>query len=75
MELKNGEKEIFEDEPFNPKYKTYFNFYSKDFFESYFINKGYEIIGFFDNPIFNASKVSEPHVDTNQFTIIVKKIK
>ena len=38
MESKDNNKEIFEKEPFNPKYKTYFNRYSKDFFVDYFSN-------------------------------------
>ncbi len=29
MEHINGEKEIYEKEPFNPKYNTYFNRYTK----------------------------------------------
>lgn len=32
MEWLQDEKEIFEDEPFNPRYKTYFNRYKKEFF-------------------------------------------
>ena len=31
MEYTNGNKEIYEKEPLNPKYNTYFNTYSKDF--------------------------------------------
>jgi ubiquinone/menaquinone biosynthesis C-methylase UbiE len=32
MELRDNDKEVFKEESFNPKYKTYFNRYSKDFF-------------------------------------------
>lgn len=73
MEHINGEKEIYEKEPFNPKYNTYFNRYKKEFFIEYFSNKGYKILNIFDNPIFNSEKVKEPTIDTNQFSIIVKK--
>lgn len=73
MEHINGDKEIYEKEPFNPKYNTYFNRYSKSFFTEWFKNNNYEILNIFDNPIFNAEKVKEPSSDTNQFSIIVKK--
>ena len=73
MEHINGEKEIYEREPFNPKYNTYFNRYSKSFFIDWFKNNNYEILNIFDNPIFNSENIKEPSVDTNQFSIIVKK--
>lgn len=73
MEHINGNKEIYEKEPFNPKYNTYFNRYSKNFFIEWFKNNNYEILNIFDNPIFNSEKVKEPSVDTNQFSIIAKK--
>lgn len=73
MEHINGNKEIYEKEPFNPKYNTYFNRYTKTFFTDWFKEKDYEIIDIIDNPIFNSEKVKEPSVDTNQFSIIVKK--
>lgn len=73
MEWLKDEKEIFEDEPFNPKYKTYFNRYKKEFFTEYFNNKSYTILEFFDNPLFNSSKVKGTVADANQFSIIVKK--
>lgn len=73
MEYIDGEKEIFEKEPFNPKYKTYFNKYNKEFFTEYFTSKNYKILTFFDNPIFNVEQVKEPSVNTNQFSIIVQK--
>lgn len=74
MEYINGEKEIFDKEPFNPKYKTYFNRYKKEFFAEYFTAKNYKVLAFFDNPIFNIEQVKEPSIDTNQFSIIVQKI-
>lgn len=73
MEWLDDKKEIFEDEPFNPKYKTYFNRYKKEFFIDYFTNKNYEILACYDNPIFNSSKVKGNVADANQFSIIVKK--
>lgn len=73
MEWLKDEKEIFEDEPFNPKYKTYFNRYKKEFFTECFNNKSYTILEFFDNPLFNSSKVKGTVADANQFSIIVKK--
>lgn len=73
MEWLNDEKEIFEDEPFNPRYKTYFNRYKKEFFTEYFQNKNYTVLEFFDNPLFNSSKVKGKVSDSNQFSIIVNK--
>lgn len=73
MEYINGDKEIYEKEPFNPKYNTYFNRYSKNFFIEWFENNNYEILNIFDNPIFNSEKVKEPSIDTNQFSIIAKR--
>ena len=73
MEHIHGNKEIYEKEPFNPKYNTYFNRYSKSFFIEWFLNNNYEILNMFDNPIFNFEKVKEPSLDTNQFSIIVRK--
>lgn len=75
MELNYNNKEIFEDEPFNPKYKTYFNRYSKDFFVDYFSNKGYKILKFIDNPLLNPEKVNGQVADDNQFSMIVRKNK
>jgi len=73
MEYIDGEKEFIEKEPFNPKYKTYFNKYTKDFFIEYFTAKNYQVLVTFDNPIFNSENVKEPSLDTNQFSIIVQK--
>ena len=73
IELKDNNKEIFEKEPFNPKYKTYFNRYSKDFFIDYFSNNRYKIMKFIDNPLFNPKKIKGKVADNNQFSIIVKK--
>jgi len=73
MELLDNKKESLEIEPFNPKYKTYFNRYTKQFFIDYFSHKNYEILKFYDNPIFNAEKTGENFSKTNQFSIIVKK--
>lgn len=73
MEWLDDKKEIFEDEPFNPKYKTYFNRYKKEFFTDYFQSKNYSILAFFDNPLFNSSEVKGKVANSNQFSIIVKK--
>lgn len=75
MEHTSGDKEIYDKEPFNPKYNTYFNRYSKSFFIDWFKNKNYEILDIVDNPIFNTEEVKEPSADTNQFSVIVKKEK
>lgn len=73
MEHLNGDKEIYEKEPFNPKYNTYFNRYSKKFFIDWFSNRQYKIIDIIDNSLFNAEQIKEPSADTNQFSVIVKK--
>ncbi len=73
MEHINGDKEIYEKEPFNPKYNTYFNRNTKTFFIDWFKEKDYKIIDIIDNPLFNQDAVMEPTIDTNQFSIIVKK--
>ena len=69
----DNEKELFEPEPFNPKFKTYFNKYKRDFFINFFKNNNYKILTFFDNPLFNSSKIKGKTSDINQFSIIVKK--
>lgn len=53
MEHIKGPKEICEKEPFNPKYNTYFNRYTKKFFLDWFKNMNYEVLNIFDNPLFN----------------------
>lgn len=73
MEHIDGEKELYDKEPFNPNYNTYFNRYTKDFFINWFKSKNYEILNIFDNPVFNSEEVKEPSADTNQFSIIVQK--
>lgn len=73
LEQKGSSKETFEKEAFNPKFKTYFNRYSKNFFMEYFSNKGYEILKFFDNPLFNPEKLKDQVAYDNQFSIIVRK--
>lgn len=75
MEWIKDEKEVFEDEPFNPKYKTYFNRYKKEFFIEYFKNKDYTVLEIIDNPLYNSSKVKGKVADANQFSIIVRKEK
>ena len=73
MEWLEGDKELFIDESFNPKYKTYFNRYKKEFFEDFFKKLNYSILAMYDNPLFNTSKVEGEISKANQFTIIVKK--
>ncbi len=75
IEQLTEEKESFDDEPFNPKYKTYFNRYKKSFFEKYFTNKGYKVLKYYDNPMFNPDKINGVLSKSNQFSIIVKKNK
>lgn len=67
MECNNEEKEIFIPEPFNPKYKTYFNRYSKQFFIDYFTANNYTIEKIYDNKMFDESAVGENLVGTNEF--------
>jgi hypothetical protein len=62
-----------EEEPFNPKYTTYFNRYTKQFFMKYFEQHNYTILKLFDNPLFNPDKVGEILKNTNQFSIIAQK--
>lgn len=73
MEYKGSNKELYGEEPFNPKYNTYFNRYTKDFFYKWFENRNYKILKVFDNPVFNSEDVKEPDIDTNQFSIIARK--
>jgi ubiquinone/menaquinone biosynthesis C-methylase UbiE len=73
MELKNNIKETFIDEPLNPKYKTYFNYYTKRFFTDYFSSKNYEIVSIYDNKLYNAEKLNEEEDTTNIFSVIVRK--
>jgi len=73
MEYIDGDKELYGEEPFNPKYNTYFNRYTKEFFINWFTKKEYKILNIFDNPLFNAENIKEPSIDTNQFSIIVRK--
>ena len=68
----NEEKEIFIKEPFNPKYKTYFNKYSKKFFIDYFSNNGYTVEKIYDNNMFDEEAVGEDLIGTNEFTIIAR---
>lgn len=75
MECNNEEKEIFIPEPFNPKYKTYFNRYSKQFFIDHFTSNNYTIEKIYDNKMFDESAVGENLVGTNEFTIIARKNK
>lgn len=75
MECNNEEKEIFIREPFNPKYKTYFNRYKKQFFIDYFTANNYTIEKIYDNKMFDESAVGEDLTGTNEFTIIVRKNK
>lgn len=73
MEHIKGDKEIYINEPFNPKYKIYYNTYSKSFFIDWFNNNNYEIMNIIDNPIFNSKKAKGLKADTNQFSIIARK--
>ena len=74
MEHITGDKEKYIKEPFNPKYNTYFNTYSKEFFINWFKQNNYKILDIIDNPVYNTEKIKEPDKDTNQFSIIGRKI-
>ena len=74
MECNSEEKEIFIQEPFNPKYKTYFNRYSKQFFIDYFNKNNYIVEKIFDNKMFDESAIGEDLMGTNEFSIIARKI-
>ncbi len=73
MEHICGDREIYGEEPFNPKYNTYFNTYKKEFFTDWFLKENYEILNIIDNKIFNTEKITEPTANTNQFSVIAKK--
>ncbi len=75
MECNNKERDIFIQEPFNPKYKTYFNRYSKKFFIDYFTANNYTIEKIYDNKILDEVSVGKDLIGTNEFTIIVRKSK
>ena len=75
-EHRDDVKEKFFDEPFNPKYKTYFNSYKKEFFADYFKARG----GYLPPVIFDNFLSEQVTVDTmgteiitNEFTIIAQK--
>lgn len=73
MEHLSGPKEIYDVEPFNPKYNMYYNRYNKNFFLNFFSIKDYEIIDIIDHPIYNIEQVENVDFNTNQFSIIAKK--
>lgn len=75
MECIDEEKEIFIQEPFNPKYKTYFNRYSKQFFIDYFTTNNYTVEKIYDNKMFDEEAVGENLIGTNEFSIIARKNK
>lgn len=75
MEATNDEKEVFIPEPFNPKYKTYFNRYTKQFFLDYFKKNHYIVEKIYDHITQDKEAVGENLTGTNEFTIIVKKVK
>jgi hypothetical protein len=62
-----------EEEPCNPKYTTYFNRYTKQFFIKYFEQHKYTLLKLFDNRLFNPDEVGEIFKYTNQFSLIAKK--
>lgn len=66
----SGKKDNFGKELFNEKYKTYFNYYSKEFFKEWFLKNNFEIVAFFDNKIYLDDY---PNGVSNEFTIVVKR--
>lgn len=73
MEHIGKEKEIFVKEPFNPKYMTYYNRYSKKFFIDFFNENNYVVDRIFENSIYKESEVGDDLSGTKEFTIIAKK--
>ena len=73
MEHIDKEKEIFVKEPFNPKYMTYYNRYSKNFFINFFNDNNYTIDKIFENDIYKEAEVGDDLSGTKEFTIIAKK--
>ena len=73
MEHLSGSKEIYDVEPFNPKYNMYYNRYNKNFFLDFFSMKDYEIVDIIDHPIYNIEQVENADFNTNQFSIVAKK--
>lgn len=73
VELNGDQKETFEEEPLNPIYKTYFNFYTKQFFIDFYNKKEYEILKIFDNELPNPEIIGRNFNRINKFTIIVRK--
>lgn len=53
--------------------KTYDNIVNE--YIEYFKNKNYTILQYFDNSLFDSSKINGKVANANQFSIIVKKIK
>ncbi|MDE6292881.1 MAG: class I SAM-dependent methyltransferase [Bacilli bacterium] len=73
QEVSDGIKEIYEDEPLNPKYKTYFNRYTKDFFYEWARNKNYEVIEVIDNYVNDVKAIGAPNGTKNRFSFIMRK--
>ena len=69
-------KEIFDKEPLNPKFKTYFNGYKKEFMQDYLIKKlNMHFLKEFNSGLFNPDAIKNGTIkkNLNQFTIVVKK--
>jgi hypothetical protein len=64
---------MFVNEPFNPKYKMYYNRYSKDFFYKFFKENNYTILKTFDNNIYDTDAAGDDLEGTSEFTITAKK--
>lgn len=73
MGCTSNDKEMFVNEPFNPKYKMYYNRYSKDFFYKFFKKNNYTILKTFDNNIYDTDAAGNDLEGTSEFTIIAKK--
>lgn len=73
MEYLDGDKELYVKEPFNPRYNTYFNRYTKDFFKDWCYTKKYTVLQIIDNPVFNPNDIKAPGLTKNRFSIIARK--
>jgi ubiquinone/menaquinone biosynthesis C-methylase UbiE len=73
LELDGDKKESFEDEPLNSAHKTYFNFYTKQFFVDFYDRKGYKTLKIFDEDMPNPGIVGRDFDRINKFTIVAEK--
>lgn len=73
MEEFKKDENTYIDEPLNNKYKTYFQFYSKNFFEKN-LNKSFEIIKISDRLLLDKSFENDMSYGRNEFSVYAKKL-